>query len=99
MQLWVIVLAVLLVSVVICFSVTTSYTYIGIGNADDASVFYNAGYPLGAGILALATAIAFAFTVPEDDTTLALSVLIGITATALSIGAMATGSITSMAPG
>jgi hypothetical protein len=90
----IVLLIAVLVSVIVCYAVTTSYTYIGIGNTDDASVFYNFGYPLGTGIFALATAIAFACTMPEDDTTLALAVLIGITAAALSIGTLATGSIT-----
>ena len=90
----IIILVILLVGAIVCYGVTACYTYIGIGQTDDAAAFYTFGYLLGAGLFALATAITIAFTMPETDTTLALSVVIGITAAALSIGGMATGSIT-----
>jgi len=89
-----IILIALLTVVIVCYGVTACYTYIGIGQTDDAAAFYNFGYPLGTGLMALATAITLALIMPENDTTLALSVVIGVTAIALSIGTIATGSIT-----
>jgi hypothetical protein len=80
--------------VVICFGVAGTYTFLGIGQIDDASTFMQIGYPLTAGIFALGAAVAIPFSFPETDLTLSIAVLIGVTALALSIGALATGSIT-----
>jgi hypothetical protein len=87
-------LSVVSIIAIVCFGVTMSYTYMGIGQTDDASVFNNFGYPLGTGIFALAAAIVLPMAFNEDDITLAVAVMISIMACALAIGAVATGSIT-----
>ena len=87
-------MVVLLVIVIICFGVTTSYTFLGIGQIDDADRYMKFGYPLSAGIFALIAAISIPIAFKENDLTLALAVLIGVCALALSIGAAATSSIT-----
>jgi len=89
-----IVIAILIIIVIVCYAVAACRVYIAIGHSDDQAAFDIYGYPLGTGIFALCTAIAFGFAMPEDDITLALSVLVGVTAVALSIGALATGTIT-----
>ena len=70
-----------------------SYTFVGIGQADDTSSFYNPIYMIGAGAFALAAAIFVALAAPDNEAILPAAVIISVTALALATGALATSSI------
>lgn len=83
----------LAIIVIICYTVAMSYIFVGIGQTDDTSSFYNPGYMIGAGVFALAAAVLAALAVPDNEAILPVAIIIGVTALALATGALATGSI------
>ncbi len=84
---------ILAIGVLVSYTVAMSYIFVGIGQTDDVSSFYNPGYMIGSGVFALAAALCVALAVPDNEATLPIAVIIGVTALALSTGALATGSI------
>ena len=93
MSMVVIISFVLAILVIICYTVAMSYIFVGIGQTDDTSSFYNPGYMIGAGVFALAAAVLAALAVPDNEVILPVAIIIGVTALALATGALATGSI------
>ena len=83
----------LTIGVLVCYTVAMSYIFVGIGQTDDTSSFYNPGYMIGAGVFALAAAVLAALAVPDNEAILPVAIIIGVTALALATGALATGSI------
>lgn len=79
--------------IIIALAITASATYCVIGNREDNAEYANFGYMLGAGIFALVIAALSAFMMPETDITISVSVVIGVLALALSVGALASASI------
>jgi hypothetical protein len=88
-----IMLIILGIIVIICYIVAISYIFEGIGQTDDISNFSNPGYMVSAVLFALVTAGLAAYTVPDSEIILPISVIVGVTALALVTGALATGSI------
>jgi hypothetical protein len=83
----------LAILVIICYTIAMSYIFVGIGQTDDTSSFYNPGYMIGAGVFALAAAVLAALAAPDSEAILPVAIIIGVTALALATGALATGSI------
>jgi hypothetical protein len=79
--------------IIIALAITASATYCVIGNREDNAEYANFGFMLGAGIFALVVAILSAFIMPETDYTISISVIIGVCALSLSVGALASASI------
>uniref|UniRef100_A0A6C0JZL7 Uncharacterized protein n=1 Tax=viral metagenome TaxID=1070528 RepID=A0A6C0JZL7_9ZZZZ len=79
--------------IIIALAVMASATYCVIGNREDNAEYANFGFMLGAGIFALIVAILSACMMSETDITISVSVIIGVVALALSVGALASASI------
>ena len=83
----------LLCIIIICYAVTACAVYNVIGNEQDNTFNTNFGHMLGAGLFALLATILSIFAMQETVYTLAISVVIGVLAIALSVGALMVASI------